>query len=153
MLEFAEEFRDEGDGRFDLLLDDTDGFFELANRFECGLDLPEDRVPMTHFMLFRGDRLVAISRLRRRLIPVLLLDGGNIGYEVRSSERRRGYASEILRRTLDEARAIGLDRALLTTEISNIASIRTIENAGGTRTTDSISGVTGNPMCRYWIEL
>jgi predicted acetyltransferase len=153
MLEFAREFRREGDDRFDLLLDDTDGFFELANLFEHDLDLPENRVPMTYFLLFRGTRLVAMSRLRRKLVPVLLLDGGNIGYEVRGSERRRGYASEILRRTLDEARAIDLERALLTTEVSNLGSIRVIENAGGVRDTDSISEVTGESMRRYWIEL
>ena len=153
MLEFAEEFRAEGDDRFGQLLDETDAFFELADRFEQDLDLPENRVPMTHFLLFKDNRLVAMSRLRRRLIPVLLLDGGNIGYEVRASERRRGYAGEILQRTLDEARGIGLDRALLTTEPSNLGSIRVIEKAGGVRDTDSISKVTGRLMHRYWIEL
>jgi predicted acetyltransferase len=153
MIEFAEEFRAEGDNRFDQLLDQTEAFFEVADRFERDLDLPENRVPMTCFLLFKDDRLVAMSRLRRRLIPVLLLDGGNIGYEVRSSVRRRGYGSEILRRTLDEARGIGLERALLTTEDSNRGSIRVIENAGGVRDTDSLSGVTGQSMRRYWIEL
>lgn len=153
MLEFAEEFRGEGDDRLDALLDETEAFFELADRFERDLDLPEDRVPMTHYLLFRDGRLVAMSRLRRRLIPVLLLDGGNIGYEVRRSERRRGYASEILRRTLDEARGIGLERVLLTTEVSNLGSIRVIENAGGVPDSDSISSRTGEHMCRFWIDL
>jgi predicted acetyltransferase len=153
MLEFAAEFRAEGDDRFDLLLDETEAFFELADRFERDLDLPENRVPMTYYLLFRDERLVAMSRLRRRLIPVLLLDGGNIGYEVRGSERRRGYAGQILQRTLDEARGIGLESALLTTEDSNLGSIRMLENAGGVRDTDSISPVTGTCMRRYWIAL
>ncbi len=153
MLEFAQAFRIEGDERFNQLLDDPNAFFELADRFERDRGLPENRVPMTHFLLFKADRLVAMSRLRRRLIPVLLLDGGNIGYEVCASERRRGYAGEILRRTLAEARVVGLDRALLTAEPSNLGSIRTIENAGGRRDTDSVSETTGRLMRRYWIEL
>lgn len=153
MLEFAEEFRAEGDDRLDALLDETEAFFELAERFERDLDLPEDRVPMTHYLLFENDRLVAMSRLRRRLIPVLLLDGGHIGYEVRRSERRLGHGSEILRRTLDEARAIGVERALLTTEDSNLGSIRVIENAGGVRDSDSVSPRTGEHMRRFWIGL
>ena len=153
MLEFAEEFREEGDDRFDPLVEDPEAFFELADRFERDLDLPEDRVPMTHYLLYKGERIVAMSRLRRRLIPVLLLDGGNIGYEVRRSERRLGYASEILGRTMEEARALGLKRVLLTTEDLNVGSIRVIEKAGGVRDSDSISPRTGDRMRRFWISL
>jgi predicted acetyltransferase len=153
LLDLAEEFRDEGDDRFDGLLADPDSYFDLANRFENDRDLPPDRVPMTQYLLFDGDRLVGGSRLRRRLIPVLLLDGGNIGYEVRRSARRRGYATEILRRTLEKARKLGLDRVLLTTEVSNVGSNRVIERAGGVRDEDSISPRTGDRMKRFWIDL
>jgi len=153
LLDLAEEFRDEGDDRFDGLLDDPDSYFDLADRFENDRDLPPDRVPMTQYLLFDGDRLVGGSRLRRRLIPVLLLDGGNIGYEVRRTDRRRGYATEILRRTLEEARRLGLDRVLLTTEVSNIGSTRVIERAGAIPDEDSISPRTGNQMRRFWIDL
>ncbi len=153
MVEFAEEFRVEGDDHLDQLIDHPDAFFELADRFEFDRDLPDDRVPMSQYLLFEDDQLVAMSSLRRRLIPVLLLDGGNIGYKVRTTARRRGFAKEVLRQTLDEARGIGLDRVLLTAEDSNLASIRVIENAGGLRDSDSISPRTGNRIRRFWIDL
>jgi predicted acetyltransferase len=153
LLELAEEFREEGDHRFDGLLDDPDAYFELADRFVHDRDLPPNRVPMTHYLLFDGELLVGGSRLRRRLIPVLLLDGGNIGYEVRRSARRRGYATEILKRTLEEARVLGLDRVLLTTEVSNAGSSRVIERAGGVPDGKTVSPRTGEQMRRYWIAL
>ena len=152
MVEFAREFRAEGDDRFDHLLDEPEEFFLLVERFEFDLELPEDRVPMSHFMLFSEDRLVAMSRLRRRLIPVLLRDGGHIGYEVRPSDRRRGYAGEILRRTLDEARRLGLERVLLTADDGNPQSIRVILRAGGVADGDSTSPRTGLRMLRFWID-
>ena len=151
--ELAIEFREEGDDRFDPFLNDVNEFFENVEQFEHDRALPPDRVPMTHYMLFDEARLLGMSRLRRRLIPVLMLDGGHIGYEVRPSERRKGYASELLRRTLEEARGLALDRVLLTASKANQASIRVIERAGGIRDSDSVSPRTGDRMRRFWIDL
>jgi predicted acetyltransferase len=151
LLEFAAEFRAEGDDRFAQLLDGPDEYFSLAERFEKDLDLADDRVPMSHFLFFSGGRLVGASRLRRRLIPVLLLDGGHIGYEVRKSERQKGFAAEILRRSLEEAKKIGIERALLTAAIDNIPSLRTIENAGGVFDQETVSPRTGERLRRYWV--
>lgn len=150
LLDFAAEFRAEGDDRFDLLLDEPDEYFSLAERFENDLDLADDRVPMSHFLFFWDGRLVGASRLRRRLIPVLLLDGGHIGYEVRKSERRRGFATEILWRSLGEAQKLGIEQALLTAAVDNLPSLRTIENAGGVFDQETISPRTGERMRRYW---
>ncbi len=151
MNSFAAEFRAEGDGRFDLLLDDPDSYYSLADQFENDLDLAANRVPMSHFLFFSDGNLVGMSRLRRRLIPVLLLDGGHIGYEVRRSERRKGFATEILRQSLLEARKLGIEKAVLTAAADNIASLRTIENAGGTFDKETISPRTGEGMRRYWV--
>ena len=124
-----------------------------VERFEAGEDLPENRVRMTWFWLLQGKRIVASSRLRHELIPVLLLDGGNIGYEVRPSERRRGVGRELLRLTLDEARRIGLRRALLTTETTTLGSIGVILANGGVFQDTTVSPNTGRVLNRYWITL
>jgi predicted acetyltransferase len=151
MLDFAREFRAEGDDRFDLLLDEPDEYFELAARFEDDRDLPEDRVPMSHFLFFADDHLVGMSRLRRRLLPVLELDGGHIGYEVRRSERQKGYGAEILRQSLIEASRLQIAKALLTTAITNVPSTRLIEGAGGVFDGLTVSPRTGDTMRRYWV--
>jgi predicted acetyltransferase len=153
LAEYAREFADAGERYVVLPENDPDALLASIERFEAGQDLPENRVRMTWFWLLRGDRIVASSRLRHELIPVLLLDGGNIGYEVRPSERRLGIGREILRLTLDEARRIGLRRALLTTEPTNLGSIGVILANGGVLEDTSVSPNTGRTLNRYWITL
>ena len=53
------------------------------------------------------------------------------GIEVRPSQRRKGYASEILELTLIEAAKCGLSKILITCNEPNIASAKVIEKNGG----------------------
>jgi predicted acetyltransferase len=152
LAEYAREFADAGVLRR-ATRERRGGLLASVERFEAGQDLPENRVRMSWFWLLQGKRIVASSRLRHELIPVLLLDGGNIGYEVRPSERRRGVGRELLRLTLDEARRIGLRRALLTTETTNLGSIGVILANGGVFEDTSVSPNTGRTLNRYWITL
>ena len=148
---YARDFAAAGESYFVLPRNDPEAFLARVEMFEAGRDLPENRVRMSWFWLLRGDRIIASSRLRHELIPVLLLDGGNIGYEVRPSERRRGVGRELLRLMLDEARRIGLRRVLLTTETTNLGSIGVILANGGEFEDTSISPDTGRTLNRYWI--
>jgi hypothetical protein len=52
---------------------------------------------------------------------------------------------------LEEARAVGLDRALLVCAVDNLASAKTIEHCGGTL--ESITVSKFGPVRRYWINL
>jgi predicted acetyltransferase len=153
LANYAREFAEAGESAFVLPENDTASFLARVEMFEAGKDLPENRVRMTWFWLLRGDRILASSRLRHELIPVLLLDGGNIAYEVRPSERQHGVGRALLRLTLDEARRIGLRRVLLTTEPTNLGSIGVILANGGVFTDTSISPNTGRTLNRYWITL
>ncbi len=149
----AQEFRVEGDPRFDPVLADPEGYFAFVERFALAQDLPPDRVQQTQFLLFNGDRVLGSARLRHRLVPVLQQDGGNIGYEIRRSERGEGHGTALLRLMLDEARGIGLDRVLLTAALTNPSSLRVIEKNGGVFDGTSVSPATGEVMRRYWIAL
>jgi predicted acetyltransferase len=151
--ELAREFEVAGEVGFELALADPEAFFEEITRFELGRDLPSERVRQSEFWLLRAGRILGSSRLRNRLIPVLELDGGNIGYEIRPSERRQGLGTALLRLTLVEARAVGLPRVFLTADSTNRPSIRVIENNGGVFTDTSRSPHSGRTMNRYWIEL
>lgn len=56
---------------------------------------------------------------------------GNSGYSVRPSERRKGYATEMLRLIKEVAKRIGLESLQLSVERSNGPSVKTIEKNGG----------------------
>jgi predicted acetyltransferase len=111
-------------------------------------------VPMTTFWLLDDDGVVVgMSRLRHELSAELLNKGGHIGYYVRPASRGRGYGHGILALTLEEARRLGIDRALLTTHSDNLRSIRTIEGHGGKLEDERFDPESGKPYRRYWIDL
>ena len=100
----------------------------------------------------RGE-LVGGSRLRHRLLPILELDGGHIGYDIRPGRRGEGLGHCILGLTLEKAAERGLERVLLTCEVGNEPSRRVIVANGGIFDGHSVSPRTGNRMERYWIRI
>ncbi|WP_134766751.1 GNAT family N-acetyltransferase [Nocardioides sp. 1609] len=117
--------------------------------------LPDGRVHCTYFWVLDADPvprdaddpMVGFVAVRHRLNDFLLELGGHIGYSVRPSRRGRGHAGRALGLALAHARGLGLDRALLTCDVDNEASRRTIERAGGVRE-DTRQG-----KHRFWIDL
>src|SRR5688572_26709861 len=73
----------------------------------------------TFWLVDANDEIVGVSNLRHRLTDSLLRFGGHIGFGVRPSARRRGYATELLRATLVEARGRGLRRVRVTRDQRN----------------------------------
>ena len=67
----------------------------------------------------------------RHTLNEFLKDFGNCGYSVRPSERRKGYATEMLRQILLIAKQVGLQEVHLSVERNNEASVKTIIKNGG----------------------
>lgn len=91
---------------------------------------PDWVVTDTFFAVNEDDRIVGMIDLRHAL-KGFLLDFGHSGYSVRPSERRKGYATEMLRQILSYARKIGMSNVILSTKRSNEPSIKTILKNGG----------------------
>jgi len=150
----AEEFLAEGDQRYREAIGDFERFIQLCSDEAVGRNLAPGRVPQSIFWLVRdGQRILACSRLRHTLNTFLEQVGGHIGYDVRPSERRRGYGTQIPRMTLDKARDLGLKHVLVTADSPNVASWRIIEKNGGVLHGEELSQHTGQLLRKYWIEL
>ncbi|MBQ0907036.1 GNAT family N-acetyltransferase [Micromonospora sp. U21] len=123
----------------------------LADQSDPARPLDAGRVPCTYRWIVEGDRVLGGIALRHELNHYLLRVAGNIGYGIRPSARRRGLATWALGRMLGEALALGLDRVLVTCEVENVASARTIEHHGGVL--EDIRDTELGAVRRYWITL
>jgi len=79
--------------------------------------------------------------------------GGHIGFNIRPSERRRGYGTAILALTLEKAKELRLKRVLVTCDDNNVASAKIIEKNGGILEDKYWNDELEQPKRRYWIEL
>jgi predicted acetyltransferase len=111
-----------------------------------GSHVPEDFVPCSYRWIVDDGRVVGTIALRHELNDVLLQIAGHIGYAVEPGSRRRGVAGAALRQALELAARRGLDAVLLTCDVDNLASARTIESAGGVLE-DAREGKR-----RYWVR-
>lgn len=120
------------------------------------LEVMEDAgglVPDSTFFCLDEDRdiIVGAVNIRHYLNDALLLNGGHIGDGIRPSERRKGYATRMIRLALDECRKLGIQRVLMVCNKENIASAKTILKNGGVLENEiDVDGVIEQ---RYWIEL
>ena len=133
---FKQEFFDKGEKTINgsELLDRMDSYDEWLKSVTDNTD-PQTLNPSwvltdTYFAFDENDRIVGIIDLRHELNE-FLKDFGNSGYSVRPTERRKGYATEMLKLVADRARQIGMDKLQLSVERSNEASVKTIIKNGG----------------------
>ena len=135
-LKFKKEFLDNGETTINgsELLDRMDSYDEwlksVTDNTFSGTVNPAWVVTDTYFAFDEEDRLVGIIDLRHELNG-FLKDFGNSGYSVRPSERRKGYATQMLALIIKRAAELGMDRLQLSVERSNEPSVKTIIKNGG----------------------
>lgn len=152
--EWGPDARQDGSG----LHEDDDvetaaGFAAWVERLRRAEDVtlppPEGFVHCGYRWIVEDDRVLGAISLRHELNDFLLRAGGNIGYGVRPSARRRGIAAWALTEMLGEARKLGLERVLVTCSVENEGSRRTIERCGGVL--EDVRNSELGLIRRYWI--
>ena len=130
-------------------------WLDEVERFSRPETVPEGKVLSTQFILVRAEdeRLLGMLQLRHYLNDYLETYAGHIGYSVRPSERRKGYARRMLAMALPEARALGLARVMISCADDNEASRRTILANGGVYESSVWEPDEHETLERYWIRL
>ncbi len=122
--------------------------------WESGVDVPADSLPSICFWFINDqNEIIGTSRLRKVLNEGFKHFGGNIGYDVSPSFRRKGYGTEILKLTIEKAKKNGLEKVLLTCDDDNIPSYKIIEHNNGKLENKEFNERTKKLMRRYWIQI
>ena len=117
--------------------------------------VPSGWVDATQFLCVReaDKKVVGMIQVRHWLNAFLREYGGHIGYSVRPSERRKGYAGWMLNAVKPFCRSIGLSSILVTCLKENEASRRTILKNGGVYDATVHEPMENEFIERYWIHL
>mgnify|MGYP003312682671 CR=1 FL=1 len=121
--------------KFSGLLATTHSPFVFDNYLE-NLDVKEPKdgkVPSSVFFLLDDDRNILLGAvdIRHYLNDYLLQYAGHIGDGIRPSERRKGFATEMIRLALLECKQLGITKVLMVCDKFNIASAKSIIKNGG----------------------
>lgn len=113
------------------------------------------KAQMKTFLLIRkeDDKIVGALNIRWNLPKKVKLFGGNIGYGIRPTERRKGYNKINLYLGLIEAQKIGLDKVKLVCDASNLGSVRTMEALGAILEKTEIDSYDGVLTSVYWFNV
>ncbi len=150
------DWKETGEGLVPFVLELDWGNFkkyvEQLKGFSKGIDIPSTFVNhSTYWLVNKENKILGVSNIRHKLNDKLLQEGGHIGFGIRPSERRKGYAALMLKLTLEKASELGIEKALLTCASNNAGSYKTIEKNGGKLWKEEV--YNGRLSKYYWIEM
>ena len=159
IIEYRQEFLDAGDSmdgtgplrRFE----NPEEYIKICAEYEDPEKVPSHLVPATQFFFIRksDNKLVGMIQVRHRFNDYLEKYAGHIGYSVRPSERRKGYAKEMLEMVLPFCCKIGIDKVMITCIDGNIGSEKTILANGGIYESTIHEPNSDINLKRFWITL
>ncbi|MFQ5661835.1 MAG: GNAT family N-acetyltransferase [Candidatus Paceibacteria bacterium] len=128
-------------------------FFKKLKDNKNGINLEKGKVAHTVYWLVANKKYIGTLSLRKKLNKKLRIRGGNIGYAIRPSERKKGYGTEILRLGLLKARTQGFKRIRIDCRENNPASRKIIEANGGVFIEKTNIKGQGLQSLRYYIDI
>lgn len=113
------------------------------------------RCPGKTFLLIRenDNKIVGSINVRWNLTEEMKQFGGNIGYGIRPTERRKGYNKINLYLGMIEAQKLGLDKVMLDCDVANVGSAKTMQALGGRLERTEIDTYDGILTSVYWFDV
>lgn len=129
-------------------------YFQNIENEAAGIGLKPNHVAQTTYWLVEDEQYIGTFGLRHALTPNLKNIGGNIAYQIRPSQYRKGYAGKGLKLCLIEARKMRIDKILVTCNAENVASYgvmtKVMRECGGYE--DSVYKTDNLTERRVWIK-
>ena len=156
---YRQEFLDAGDSMDGTgalrRMEKPEEWIEFTESCKNPETVPNGLVPATQYIFVReqDNRIVGMLQIRHFFNPYLEKYGGHIGYSVAPSERRKGYASQMLKLALPKCRELGIDKVLITCIEDNTGSRKTILANGGVYESTVYEPEEKVHLERYWIDL
>lgn len=160
--EMALEFQNANDeypfeGVSDLKKVLENSFEEYYNNLETNKHIDEiypNFANQTTFVLAdETGHIYGLANLRHELKGNLINIGGHVGYGIRPSERKKGYATIQLGLLLEKMDEMGIEKALITCRENNIGSKKTMGKFIGESDTLVPSMYERIMEYRYWIDV
>lgn len=105
------------------------------------------------YLCLDGDTLVGLLSIRYELSVALSEKYGHIGYGVRPSQRKKGYAAQMLAYALSVCREKGMKQVLLGCFKDNLASAAVIQKNGGVLAAENDNYKQGRLSQYYLVKL
>lgn len=159
LIEYINEFINfnseiHGVGSLNKYIDNYEGWLNMIYE---NWDNPKDKnlVPSHTYLLIRinDNRIVGMIDIRLTLNDFLKYYGGNIGYSIRPTERRKGYNKINLYLGLLECQKYGLDKVMLDCDKTNIGSASTIKSLGGRLIEEQYNDISNAIVQDYIIDV
>lgn len=107
------------------------------------------------FLLIRenDNKIIGTINVRWNLTEEMKQFGGNIGYGIRPTERRKGYNKINLYLGLIEAQKLGLNKVMLDCDVNNLGSSKTMQALGGVLERTEVDPYDGLLTSVYWFNV
>ena len=149
------EFEDEGNPQIseNMTKEQFPAYVQQLHDQSVGKNLKEGYVPSKEFWIIDAEGYAGRIILGLSFTPAPDRIGNHVGYAVRPSKRRKGYATKALQCLLDEARKLKIYKLMPICDAANVASRKVIERNGGVLLDHMPNDKARHGALRYIVDL